>query len=157
MSLVKSLRMLFFPPKIVDPVFGKMRFMYISSNPTRSYWECEDWLFPPTNSRIGLSLDGGEDGPKEEFRQFYLNLVPRFESLVRIARPSIEKGYAQFVEKRLPEDLFEALRFTAFHIEKMDGKNTEWNMMFETRSDDYWYAFTIPFVGDTPGEAIVDS
>ena len=48
MKILRSFKLRFKPPKINDPDFGQLTFMYISDHPERSYWEGE-WLFP-TNS-----------------------------------------------------------------------------------------------------------
>ena len=44
MNPLKRLKLYFNPPKIDDPDFGQLRFMYISNHPEQSYWEAE-YLF----------------------------------------------------------------------------------------------------------------
>src|SRR5258705_93349 len=70
-NFLHSLKLQFAPPKINDPDFGPLLYMYISNHPERSYWECE-WLFPKTETDISISLPGDESGPTKEARIFYL-------------------------------------------------------------------------------------
>jgi len=105
MNLFHSLKLQFAPPKIDDPDFGLLRYMYISNHPERSYWECE-WLFPKTKTQISIALPGDESGPTKEARSFYLNLTARFEQIVELARPKLEEALVHWIEQPLPKDIF---------------------------------------------------
>ena len=41
MGLLNELKLRFKPPRLQDPVFGPLLYMYIPRNPSRSYWEGE--------------------------------------------------------------------------------------------------------------------
>ena len=77
MGILHNLKLRFSPPRINDPDFGSLLFMFISNAPERSYWECE-WIFPKTGTVISIDLPGTEAGPMPEARQFHLNLPERF-------------------------------------------------------------------------------
>jgi hypothetical protein len=156
MNFFKSLQLRFFPPKKRDPIFGNMTFMYISNNPEQSYWECESWKFPPTNSRIGIGLPGDESGPREEARQFYLAKGEHFKSLVNEAMPKISTAYLEFAGKELKGDLFKTFKLAGFDIEELGKGKPEWSMSFETRKGT-WLFITIRFKGDSAFQAVVDT
>ena len=82
MGLLAELRLRFRPRRRQDPVFGKLQYMYIPRDPDESYWEGE-WLFPPTGTRVTITLPGGLEGPRETGRAFYLQLANDFDRIVR--------------------------------------------------------------------------
>ena len=69
MGLLNKILAPFKTPSIEDPDFGTLLYMDIPRNPSKSYWECE-WLFPPTGTRISISLPGNREGPRAEARAF---------------------------------------------------------------------------------------
>jgi len=77
MKIFESLKLQFRPPKMHDPDFGHLTFMYISNHPERSYWEAE-WMFPPTGTPVSIGIDGDESGPRSAARQWHLGLPSRF-------------------------------------------------------------------------------
>ena len=64
-GLIERLKLQFRPPRLDDPEFGPLRFMYIPNAPEKSYWEAE-WLFPPVDYKVSISLPGGAIGPLPE-------------------------------------------------------------------------------------------
>ena len=86
MRFLEALRLRWRPPRIVDNEFGVLIYMYISIAPERSYWECEGWVFPPTQTRVGISLPGNLEGPTADARRFYRGLGARFEDCLTRAR-----------------------------------------------------------------------
>jgi hypothetical protein len=85
MGLLKELRLRFRPPRIEDPDFGTLLYMYIPCVPTDSYWQGE-WLFPPTETKVAIALPGGLDGPDTQAREFYLTLPAQFDFLLKQLR-----------------------------------------------------------------------
>ena len=59
MNLFKSLKLQFRPPKIDDPEFGQLTFMYISNHPERSYWEAETRFAGAVESYTSLKKEHG--------------------------------------------------------------------------------------------------
>jgi hypothetical protein len=139
----------------MDPDFGSLLFMYISSAPERSYWEGE-WRFPNTGAEISVGLPGEETGPFLEARQFYLGLSNRFDQILEAIRPILAKVFNTWLNRDLPQDLFTAIKLTGVGLENPKAQTVEWVIMFETTGEK-WLGITIPFVGDTPQEAIVDT
>ena len=155
MGLLHNLKLRFSPPRIEDPIFGSLLFMYIANAPERSYWEGE-WKFPPTGTDISIALPGDERGPLEAARQFYLGLPSRFEAIVQEARPALQKVFLEWLEQDLPENILTVVTLAGFDIEDLTEQPLNWDISFETTGEK-WLGITIPFVGDVPQEATVDT
>ena len=155
MSFFRNLKLWLFPPRMIDPDFGKLIFMHIEKYPERSYWECE-WTFPATGEVVGIILPGGESGPDAEARQFYLGLSARFDSILKACRPKLEQVFRDWRSQPLPQDMFMAVKLTSFDLENPQANPVCWGVGFETTDDD-WLGITIPFVGENAEEPEVDT
>jgi hypothetical protein len=155
MGFLHNLKFWLSPPKMTDPDFGNLTFMHIGKHPERSYWECE-WAFPPSGTVIEITLNGGESGPDNDARQFYLGLPARFNSILSACRPKLEQVFRDWRDGHVPQDVFAAAKLTGFGLEDPHEKPIRWDVGFETTDDD-WLAITIPFVGDTPQDPLVDT
>ncbi len=155
MRLFHNLKLRFSPPRIDDPDFGSLLFMYISNAPERSYWEGE-WIFPTTGTPVAIGLDGDESGPLPEARQFYLGLPSRFEQILTAARPELQKVFRERLQQDLPQHMFSAVKLAGFGLENPKANPLRWDISFETTGDK-WLGIVIPFEGDTPQEAVVDT
>jgi hypothetical protein len=138
-----------------DPDFGGLVFMHISKFPERSYWEC-GWIFPKTGKVVWITLRGGKSGPIPQARQFYLSLPDRFEQILISCRPRLEQAFKDWERPQLVEDIFSVVELTGFGLEDPTEQPIRWDVGFETKGDD-WLGITIPFVGDTAMEAVVDT
>jgi hypothetical protein len=155
MSLIDSLMSRFRPPHIDDPAFGRLLFMRIKRNPSRSYWEGE-WLFPPTGTQVEIALPGPESGPLAEARDFYLGLAARFDAILIAARSALDDVFHHCVGRSLSENLWDDLTLAGFGIEDLTSTPAEWDISFETTGEK-WLGVTVPFIGDLPQPAIVDT
>ncbi len=155
MGILHNLKLRFSPPRTADPDFGTLRFMFIPNAPERSYWEGE-WTFPPTGSAISIGLPGGETGPIPEARQFYLSLPERYEGILAAARPKLESVFRNWLQQELPRDIFTELKLAGFGAEDLKSRPAAWDIAFETTGKT-WLGITIPFLGDEPEEAVVDT
>lgn len=153
--MLYNLEMRVFPPRISDPDFGSLRFMFIPNAPERSYWECE-WKFPKTGTEIYICLPGGESGPSPEVRQFYLSLPERFEEILVAARPKLQEVFRTWFQQDLPQDIFTVVEFTGIGLKDVKTEPVQWDISFETTGDE-WLGITIPFVGDIPQQVVVDT
>jgi len=156
LKFLEALRLRWRPPRIVDNEFGALIYMYISTAPERSYWECEGWVFPPTQTRVGISLPGNLEGPTADARRFYRGLGARFEDCLTRARPELDKAFETWIGRRLEPNLWGDLVLSGFSVEDPGATPPVWDVMFETTGDK-WLAITIPFIGDIPGTAVVDT
>jgi len=154
-SILHNLKLWLSPPRIADPDFGNLRFMFIAKAPERSYWECE-WTFSKTETKISIDLPGDENGPFPESRQFYLGLPGRFEQILATARPQLQEVFVRWFEQELPEDIFTVVKLAGFGLEDARRQPVHWDVSFETTGD-LWLSITIPFIGDTPQQATVDT
>jgi len=155
MGLLHSLKLRFSPPRVNDPDFGRLLFMYIPNAPERSYWECE-WTFPKTSTVISIGLPGGENGPFPDSRQFYLDLPGRFDQILAQIRPKLAKVFKTWLQQDLPQDIFTVVKLAGFSLEDPTVRPLQWDISFETTGEK-WLGITVPFEGDTPQEAVVDT
>lgn len=155
MGILHNLKMRFSPPRIFDPDFGILLFMFIPNAPEQSYWECE-WKFPKTGTEISIGLPGDERGPLPEARQFYLSLPRRFEQIIEAARPQLQEVFREWLQRDLPGDIFTVTKLAGFGLEDATAQPVKWNISFETTSDK-WLGIIIPFVGDTAQKATVET
>lgn len=155
MSFLHNLKLRFSPPRITDPDFGNLLFMFIPNDPEQSYWECE-WTFPKTGTVISIGLSGDESGPRPEARQFYLSLPGRFEQILECARPRLEEVFRAWLDEDLPKDIFTVVKLAGFGLEDAKTKPVEWDISFETTGEK-WLGINIPFVGDMAQQAVVDT
>jgi len=155
MAFLHNLKLWLSPPRMTDPDFGVLLFMHISKWPERSYWECE-WSFPKTGTVVGIVLRGGEGGPLPEARQFYLSLPARYEQILVACRPRLEQVFNEWLHQPLPQDIFSVVKLSGFGLEDPREQPVQWDVGFETTGDD-WLGITIPFVGETAMEAVVDT
>ena len=155
MGLLHNWKMRFSPPRITDPDFGNLEFVFVPSAPERSHWEGE-WTFPKDGAPISIDLPGGEDGPHPAARQFYLGLPDRFAKIVTAARPQLEKVFKIWLEQDLPQDIFTVVKLGGIGLENPKDQPVQWHISFETTGEKQMW-ITIPFAGDTPQEAEVDT
>jgi hypothetical protein len=151
----KSLKLQLRPPKIDDPDFGRLSFIYISNHPERSYWEAV-WTFPPTGMPVAIGLDGDESGPRPDSREWYLSLPSRFDRIVQLATPELAKVFPLWLKQELPDDIFTVVKLSGFGVEDPRAEPVSWDVSFETTGDT-WLGISIPFTGDEAGKAVVDS
>lgn len=155
MGILHNLKLRFSPPRITDPDFGDLLFMFIPNAPERSYWECE-WKFPKTGTEISICLPGDESGPLPEARQFYLSLPGRFDQILAAARPRLQEVFKTWLQQDLPPDIFTVVKLAGFGLEDAKAKPVEWDVAFETIGD-RWLGIAISFVGDTAQSVTVDT
>jgi hypothetical protein len=155
MSFFHRLKLRFSPPRLEDPELGRLVFMYIPAHPERSYWE-GDWLFPPTATRVALALPGTDAGPHPQGREFCLRLPARFGEILQRVRPRLRVVFRTWLAADLPDDLWSALTLAGFAVEDPRKTPLEWDVAFETTGAT-WLGISVPFVGDEPGEAVVDT
>jgi hypothetical protein len=155
MRFLQRLKLRFSPPRLVDPDFGEILFMYIPNAPERSYWECE-WRFPKTGDVVSIALPGTESGPLPESRIFFLALSARFESILAAVRPKLSQVFRSYLDRDLPDNLFSELRLAGFSLENPKASPVAWDIAFETTGE-RWLGIAVPFVGDCAQEPTVDT
>ena len=156
MTFLHNLKLRFSPPRLQDPDFGELIYMYIPNAPERSYWEGEHWLFPPTGTEVGLSLLGGESGPLPESRPFYLAFPARFPQLLDLASPGLDQVFRDWYDRPISADIWQDVKLTGFWLDDPRTRPVHWDMCFEATGKK-WLGIAIPFQGDTPGTPVVDT
>jgi|SoiMetStandDraft_2_1073263.scaffolds.fasta_scaffold02037_9 hypothetical protein len=155
MGLLTQLRLRFRPPVLDDPDFGRLLYMYIPRYPARSYWEGE-WWFPPTNTKVTVSLPGTLAGPRESGRAFYLGLPARFDQLIERVRPVLDEVFRQWLGRPLRADVWQDVKLGGFGVEDPDVVPIRWDVGFETVGEK-WLGITIPVVGEEPQNPTIDT
>ena len=155
MGFLDKLKEWFSPPRISDPKFGDLLFMENRFAPEKSYWECER-EFPPTGTVIFNALPGDESGPFEESRAFHIDKEERFSEILIQVRPKLEPVFKDWLEMDLPDDIFSELKLAGIGLEAPRKDPVIWDVSFETTGE-RWLGIVIPFSGDTPNDAVVDT
>jgi hypothetical protein len=155
MRLLSELKLRFRPPRLQDPVFGPLLYMYIPRDPSRSYWEGE-WLFPPTQTKVAISLPGTLEGLNDTGRAFYLKLPTEFDRIMQRARPLLDRVFLEWIGRPLSADLWQDVKLGGFAVENLAVVPPLWDVSFETTGEK-WLGITIPFVGDQPQDPILDT
>jgi len=155
MGFLHNMKLRLSPPKIVDPVFGKLVFMPIEKRPELSYWEGE-WKLPGPGYSVGIFLPGGEDGPTKDSRRFYLDLSNRIERVLEGCRLPLAKVFREWLNRDLPEDMFSELKLTGVSVEDPNGHPLQWSVCFETTGEK-WLGITVQFVDDVTGDVEIDT
>ena len=155
MSLLHNLKLRISPLRLQDADFGELLFMYIPNAPERSYWEAQ-WRFPPTDTTVGIDLLGPESGPVPEARSFYHALPARFASLLKAARPELDRVFRDWYDRPVADDLWSDVKLAGFGLEDPRARPVSWQMYFEATGKK-WLGIVIPFEDDTPGTAVVDT
>ena len=155
MNLFANLYALWSPPRLHDPAFGDLVFIRIPEHPECSYWECE-WSFPVTGTRFTVVIPGSEKGLDPDAREFFLTLPDRFEFITTQCRAPLQVVWREWFETDLPSDLFSVLSLAGIGINSLDASAVEWEVSFETTGDK-WLGITVPFIGDQPQEATVET
>jgi hypothetical protein len=154
MRFLHNMKLWLSPPKIIDPVFGELIFMHVPKHPERSYWEGE-WKLSESGRSVGIPLCGGEEGPTEDSRRFYLNLPARIDQIVERCRPLLARVFREWLNKELPTDVFRELKLKDFDVDDPKG-HPHWSVMFETTGEK-WLKITIPFIDESAGDAELDT
>lgn len=155
MGLLKESHLRFRPPALKDPDFGRLLFTYIPRDPSKSYWEAE-WLFPPTQTQISITLPGSTEGPTASGRNFYLALPARFEEILGTVRPVLDRVFHEWLGRPLHSDLWRDVKLAGFNVEDPDVAPTSWDIAFETTGQK-WLGIMIPFVANEPRNPVIDT
>ena len=156
MSLLHDLKLRFSPPRLDDPDFGELRYMYISAAPERSYWESAHWLFTPTGKEVEIDLPGSESGPLPEARQFYLTLPAQFPRLLELARPALDRVFHAWYARPVSHDIWQDVKLAGFGLEDPRATPVQWSMFFEATGAK-WLGIIVPFRDEIPGSEVVDT
>src|SRR5437867_7875098 len=132
-----------------------LRNMHIPHASANSYWEGE-WLFPATRTKVAIALPGGLDGPDIKARAFYLELSTQFDHVVKQVWPALDRVFREWIGRPLDTDLWKDVRLSGFGVEPLNIVPITWDVMFETTGEK-WLAITVPFVGDSPQDPVVDT
>jgi hypothetical protein len=104
---------------------------------------------------VDIALPGTENGPFVESRAFYFDLASRFDQLLTRARPEFARIFEQLMGRPLSNDLWQDVTLAGFDVRDPRDSPRLWHFSVETKGDKWW-GITVPFVDDTPQEAVAD-
>lgn len=155
MSIFGKVLKRFQPQTTEDPVFGRLTYMHIKQDPTKSYWEAE-YVFPPTGKVVSAGLQGGKDGPLPESREFYLGMQDRFADLMKTVLPILDQVFQERLGRPLSADPWADIEFAGFDVDDPTEQPCKWDAMFEATGEK-WLGITVPFVGEKVQPPVIDT
>jgi hypothetical protein len=94
--------------------------------------------------------------PTEAGRKFYLAIPARFEEILRTVQPILDRVFRESLGRPLDSNLWRDVKLAGFGVEDPDVAPLSWDIAFETTGEK-WLGITIPFVGNEPQEAVIDT
>ena len=88
--------------------------------------------------------------------EFYLELSTQFDHVVKQVWPALDRVFREWIGRPLDTDLWKDVRLSGFGVEPLNSVPITWDVMFETTGEK-WLAITVPFVGDSPQDPVVDT
>ena len=88
--------------------------------------------------------------------EFYLELSTQFDHVVKQVSPALDRVFREWIGRPLDTDLWKDVRLSGFGVEPLNSVPITWDVMFETTGEK-WLAITVPFVGDSPQDPVVDT
>jgi hypothetical protein len=155
MGFFERLKLTYRPPRLNDPDFGPLLFIYISNSPEKSYWEAE-WKFPPVGYEVAIGLPGDKTGPTPQGRTFYLSRAAEFDRIMHLVRPQLNSVCIEWLGRPLADDMWADVKLAGFGVEDLTASPISWDVAFETVGKQ-WLGITIPIVGDSVQKAVVDT
>ncbi len=119
--------------KIKDPVLGELYF-YDFEDPKRNYWEGAG-TYVNAHLTVGLAVHADFNGPSEQHRQFFLNLVSDLDHLFRRCQKKLVPEWEAWCDATFPT-VWQS-EFTLVHImipTNGDSQNA-WEVTFEAKSE----------------------
>src|SRR5262245_41123145 len=131
MGLLDWLMLTLKPPRLDDPDFGRLTFMYISNAPEKSYWEAE-WRFLPVGYEVSIALPGDKSGPAPGAKAFYFSRAAEFERILALVRPGLDAVCRQWLGRPLAEDMWNDVKLAGFSVDDLGETPLSWDVAFET-------------------------
>lgn len=141
------------PTILHDEVFGTLHFMKFKDS-SKNYFEGKGH-FDPAGDVIEYLIEGNEEGPSEEQKQFYLQIQNNFIQYVEKIKPLIEDELRNWKEDFIIRDFSKEFKIVCITIPRLDRRPPIWDMSFASIHD-LNHHITIDFVGDHPNSILID-
>lgn len=141
--------------EIIDPVFGRMFFIYDDENP---YWETESVFFATTKSQITFLVNASKNGSTKKQKDFYEDIETNYQAYFETTwfpfiQSQIDNEWLQ--NKRVSEnDWKNSFAVESITIPRFRGKKYEWDITFVTTFDEHY--FTVEMKGWNPDNLLID-
>jgi hypothetical protein len=129
----------FRPLRLVDPVFGSLRFQRVG------FWEGRV-TFTPTQSEVEVLLDGGPLGPSEAQRHFFTELSSRFHATLPALVKAMRERLASYQGPRKAQT--ESFTLVCIGLPADPSESSSCELSFEDASG---FHYTVPISGWAPG------
>jgi hypothetical protein len=141
------------PTIIEDDIFGRLRFMKMK-DPEKGYFE-GDGLFKPTGKKIEYLIDGNENGPDQNQKEFYRWIQENYRELVTKILPLVEDEFENWKVGFKITNFDKEFELVGVTIPKQDKTALKWEMSFNTIHDEN-HQITIGFIGSEPKRVLID-
>jgi len=136
------------PVKIGDAFFGEMQWVEITSDPPKSYFECERY-FKPSGKKIGLSVTGLLGGPTPRQKDFFAQVEANYSLLVAKFIPLIEAEFGAWLPLPVIKSFAAEFKPIGLDIPACDKLPILWEITFDTLHD-VNHTVTVRMLDDEP-------
>ena len=141
MSLLRTLRRLFQPTILVDPLFGRLRYQKRAG-----FWEGRTF-FEPANREMEILVDGDENGPTEAQRDFYRTLERRYAALLPDLETVLIEAAGDWEGGLAHDEVWQTFTLIGIDI-PLPGDSPHWELSYAHARDDH--SFDVQMEGWTP-------
>jgi hypothetical protein len=127
-------------PKFVDELFGELRYIKLK-DPSKNYYEGEITF---DSQQCGILLDGDENGPTKEQKQFFSKLSEKFPSLKNdVIVPFLNGELKDWIENSPIVDFDKEFELDSITLPVINEKQVIWSLTLYSTSIEHY--ITIEF------------
>ncbi|MBB6329027.1 hypothetical protein FHS59_004691 [Algoriphagus iocasae] len=101
---------------------------------SKNYYECNR-QFHPKGSEIELGVEGDENGPKQNQKDFFLSIEKKYDEIVISIGPKIEVEFKNWKEDFRIKDFKKEFRPVYMFLPRCDKQPITWEIAFESDHD----------------------
>lgn len=117
------------PRILIDPYFGSVEL-------NKGHW-IGKINFPPIQRQIDFALAAGDEGPKEDQRDFFRRIVENYSYLREQHRSFFLSNYGSSPDKPSPDELFNSLELQFIYLPAIIDGPRIWEMTYTTNLEDH--------------------
>ena len=120
---------------VEDKFFGRLKFMKIKNNPSKSYFEGKG-MFSPTGREIDYFIVAAETGPEPDQQDFYRQIQQNWDLIVEKIKPVIELEFRNWKADFAIADFNKEFMLVGLTIPRQKPQPVEWDLAFDTIHDE---------------------
>jgi hypothetical protein len=135
MQLIRTLLALVRPPRLDDPLFGRLVYMKMRDS-RLSYWEATQ-VFAPTGQEVELFVRAPAPlaPPNDAQRRFYQDVAESYAELFAAIEPRLRLEVEEWLGDKVDGPLDRELTLTSFSIPVPSAVLPSWEMSFASTTD----------------------